>query len=88
MSPMIPDPEAYFRQFIPPRDALLLDLESEAAKEEIPIVGPVVGELLFLLARITHAKRILELGTATGYSYEDADDTVVTDSPPTHQRLV
>ncbi|MFC1828382.1 O-methyltransferase [Thermodesulfobacteriota bacterium] len=68
MSPMIPDPEAYFRQFVPPRDDLLLELESEAAKEEIPIVGPVVGELLFLLARITHAKRILELGTATGYS--------------------
>ncbi|MBW1840213.1 MAG: O-methyltransferase [Deltaproteobacteria bacterium] len=68
MSPMIPDPETYFRRFIPPRDALLIELESEAAKEEIPIVGPVVGELLFLLARVTQARRILELGTATGYS--------------------
>ncbi len=68
MSPMIPDPESYFKQFVPPRDALLLELEEEAGREEIPIVGPVVGELLFLLARVTRAKRILELGTATGYS--------------------
>ena len=34
----------------------------------ISIVGPVVGELLFVLARATGAARILELGTATGYS--------------------
>ena len=31
-------------------------------------MGPVVGELLFVLARATGAARILELGTATGYS--------------------
>ncbi|MFH2218094.1 MAG: class I SAM-dependent methyltransferase [Pseudomonadota bacterium] len=68
MSSMIPDPETYFRQFIPPRDALLLEIEAEAEKEDIPIVGPVVGELLFLLARAARARRILELGTANGYS--------------------
>ncbi|MFC1812206.1 O-methyltransferase [Thermodesulfobacteriota bacterium] len=68
MSTMIPNPEDYFKQFVPSRDPLLLELEEEAGREEIPIVGPVVGELLFLLARATRAKRILELGTATGYS--------------------
>jgi predicted O-methyltransferase YrrM len=68
MSMMIPDPENYFRGFIPPRDALLLELEEEAAREAIPIVGPVVGELLYILARLAGAKKILELGTATGYS--------------------
>jgi len=68
MSPMIPDLENYFRGFIPPRDALLLALEEEAARESIPIVGPVVGELLHILARAAHAQNILELGTATGYS--------------------
>ena len=45
-----------------------MDLEQEAQREEIPIVGPVVGELLFILVSVTRAKRILELGTATGYS--------------------
>lgn len=68
MSIMIPDPENYFRGFIPPRDALLLELEEEAAREGIPIVGPVVGELLYILARLSGAKNILELGTASGYS--------------------
>jgi predicted O-methyltransferase YrrM len=65
---MIPDLENYFRGFIPPRDALLLELEEEAARESIPIVGPVVGELLYILARTAGARNILELGTATGYS--------------------
>lgn len=68
MCAMIADLEAHFREFIPPRDALLLRLEEEAREEGIPIVGPVVGELLFILARANQARQILELGTATGYS--------------------
>ena len=68
MSEIISNPEDYFRKFIPPRDQLLIDLEHEAQREEIPIVGPVVGELLYILASVTRAERILELGTATGYS--------------------
>jgi len=65
---MLPDLENYFRGFIPPRDALLVELEEEAARESIPIVGPVVGEFLYILARAAGARNILELGTATGYS--------------------
>ncbi len=68
MSVMMPDLEGYFRGFVPPRDELLLELEREAGREGIPIVGPVVGELLFILARAAGAGNILELGTATGYS--------------------
>jgi predicted O-methyltransferase YrrM len=68
MSVLIKDPEKYFRRFIPKRSALLKELEEEAIHEDIPIVGPVVGELLFILAKIIRAERILELGTATGYS--------------------
>lgn len=68
MSAMMPDLEGYFRGLAPPTDALLQELEEEAARESIPIVGPVVGELLFILARVTGAVRILELGTASGYS--------------------
>jgi predicted O-methyltransferase YrrM len=68
MAAMMPDLERYFRSFIPPRDDLILELEREANAEQIPIVGPLVGELLFILARTTGAKAILELGAATGYS--------------------
>jgi len=68
MSQMMPHLESYFRGFVPRRDELLLELEREAQTEGIPIVGPVVGELLFILTRATGAVNILELGTAIGYS--------------------
>jgi caffeoyl-CoA O-methyltransferase len=68
MAQTFDNPHEYFSQLIPARDALLADLESEARQEGIPIVGPLVGELLFVLARAVRAVRILELGTATGYS--------------------
>jgi predicted O-methyltransferase YrrM len=68
MCAMIADLEAHFREFLPPRDELILRLEEEARQEGIPIVGPLVGELLFILARATQAQRLLELGAATGYS--------------------
>jgi len=68
MSKIVDKPEDYFRRLVPPRDELMVELEAEAEHENIPIVGPVMGELLYILAAATRAKRILELGTATGYS--------------------
>ncbi len=68
MSAIVDNPEAYFTQFVPDRDVFLMELEEEARREAIPIIGPVVGEFLFILARVSASKRILELGTATGYS--------------------
>lgn len=68
MSQIFDNPEDYFRMLVPPRDELMMTLETQAEKENIPIVGPVVGELLFILVVATKAKKILELGTATGYS--------------------
>ncbi len=68
MSNIVEKPEHYFRQFIPKREELLIELEAEAEREDIPITGPIVGELLYILACATKSRRILELGTATGYS--------------------
>ena len=68
MSKMLENPEIYFTKLIHPRSELLAALEEEADQEQIPIIGPLVGELLSLLARVTRARSILELGTATGYS--------------------
>ncbi|MHC4941592.1 MAG: O-methyltransferase [Planctomycetota bacterium] len=65
---LVPDPEATFRSLTPARDELLEQLEKEAEKESVPIIGPVVGGLLYLLARAVRARNVLELGTATGYS--------------------
>lgn len=60
--------EEYFSQFIPERDNLLLELEQQALDENIPIIGPVMGQLLSLLVIVTGSRRVLELGTAIGYS--------------------
>lgn len=68
MAAVIPDPQGYFRGLVPLQDELLAVLESEAHREKIPIVGPVAGELLFILSRATAARTVLEPGTASGYS--------------------
>lgn len=68
MSPIVVNPETYFSRFVRSGDPLLQELEAEAHAENIPIVGPLVGELLFILARALRAQSVLELGTATGYS--------------------
>ncbi len=68
MSRIVDQPESYFSQFVRRDDPLLRELEHEAHAEKIPIVGPVVGELLFVLSVAMRAQTILELGTAAGYS--------------------
>jgi len=68
MSNIVDNPTSYFRQLTPERSGQLRAMEQEALDEEIRIVGPLVGELLYILARVTKAQQILELGTATGYS--------------------
>jgi predicted O-methyltransferase YrrM len=58
----------YLDGLVPPRDPVLARMEKEAHREGIPVVDPHEGALLKLLVRIAGAKRLLELGTATGYS--------------------
>ncbi len=60
--------QAYLNALVPPRDPVLARMEEEAHRESIPIVDTHEGALLSLLVKIAGAKRILELGTATGYS--------------------
>jgi caffeoyl-CoA O-methyltransferase len=62
------DLQAYLDRLLPKRDAVLTRMEEEAAREGIPIVEEHEGMLLYLLVKIAGGKRILELGTATGYS--------------------
>src|SRR5262249_52927695 len=62
------DLQAYLDRLVPPRDGVLARLEEEAHREGIPIVDPHEGQLLYMLVKIAGGKRILELGTATGYS--------------------
>ena len=60
--------QEYMDSLVLPRDKVLARMEDEAHSEGIPIVDPQEGALLSLLVRIASGKRVLELGTATGYS--------------------
>ena len=60
--------QEYMDGLVPPRDKVLARMEEEAHREDIPIVDTHEGQLLMLLVRLHGGKRILELGTATGYS--------------------
>ena len=60
--------EDYLYSLLPARDEVLTEMEGEAAKRKIPIVGPVVGRILYQLARMAGAKTIFEMGSAIGYS--------------------
>lgn len=47
---------------------LLADLERTAGKQRVPIIAPEVARLLIVLGRLAKPLRILEIGTAIGYS--------------------
>src|SRR5258708_8369408 len=60
--------DKYMLSILPTRDAVLQEMEAEAAKRDIPIVGPAVGRVLYQYARLINAKKVFELGSAIGYS--------------------
>jgi len=60
--------EKYIEALLPKRDAVLSEMEAYAKKRDITIIGPVCGRLLYLMAQLSGAKRIYEMGSAIGYS--------------------
>jgi caffeoyl-CoA O-methyltransferase len=60
--------EKYMDGLLPKRDAVLADMERYASRRKIPIIGPACGRLLHLLAQVSGAKRMFEMGSAIGYS--------------------
>lgn len=63
-----PEVERYMYGILPERDAVLQEIERQAEKRDIPIVGPAVGRLLYQYARLLNARRVFEMGSAVGYS--------------------
>jgi len=49
-------------------EPVLEEMERLGRKRDFPIVGPQVGRVLSLLARLVDAKRIFEMGSGFGYS--------------------
>ena len=58
----------YLYSLLPPRDAVVAEMEAEASANDVPIVGPAVARLFHLLATMIQAKTVFEMGSAIGYS--------------------
>jgi predicted O-methyltransferase YrrM len=65
---MITDLEGYFRRQARPQRAQLTQVAIAAASDDIPTIGPVLGNLLALLAQFGGVRRALDLGAGNGYS--------------------
>jgi predicted O-methyltransferase YrrM len=63
-----PAVEKYLYRLLPKSDPVLRDMERYADRHDVPIVGPAVGRLVFLLTQLAGAKRVFEMGSAIGYS--------------------
>jgi predicted O-methyltransferase YrrM len=59
---------SYLESLLPARHPVLQEMERRAAETRFPIVGPLVGQLFYLLTRLTGARRVFELGSGYGYS--------------------
>lgn len=58
----------YIRSTLRHSEGLLKELEQFAKEQHVPIITPEVAQLLVVLGRIIKPGRILEVGTAIGYS--------------------
>lgn len=60
--------EDYLAGLMPPRPEAFVELEQRAHDHGLPLVGPVQGQLLYLLAKGIGAREALEIGAVTGYA--------------------
>ncbi|WP_077327130.1 O-methyltransferase [Virgibacillus siamensis] len=75
--------EQYLQAVLSVSPEWIRNLESEAKAEQVPIMDPVGMDFMMQLIRLTKPKRILEIGTAIGYSAlrmleANPDATIVT----------
>lgn len=60
--------EEYIRGLIPEKQGYIKVMEDYAVEKNVPIIHPEVGQFLKVLIKSHGVKRILEIGTAIGYS--------------------
>lgn len=63
-----PGIEEHLRRLYDDGDPVRLEMEALGAARKFPIVGPLVGRHLAVLARAIGARRVFELGSGYGYS--------------------
>ncbi len=62
------DIDAYLHKVTPKQHRVLTSMETYAGRSGFPIIGPLVGRVLYQMAVMKGAKRVLELGSGYGYS--------------------
>lgn len=65
LSPLVRD---HLDRLVPPRPPEMRAMEERAREDGFPIIGPAAGHFCYLLARISGARRVWELGSGFGYS--------------------
>lgn len=65
---LVPEVEQYVYHLLPESEPVFREMERYATEHDVPIVGPAVGRLLLLIARIAGAQSVFEAGSAIGYS--------------------
>ena len=63
-----PGIEDYLRRMLPAREPVAREMEELADRRDFPIIGPLVGRVLFLLAQSIAARTVFECGSGYGYS--------------------
>ena len=63
-----PEIERYIRNLYPLEDPILKEMEELGEKINFPLIGPLVGRLLYQLTKLASAKKVFEMGSGFGYS--------------------
>ena len=63
-----PDVEHYIENLYPLEDPILKEMESLGNQTGFPLVGPLVGRVLYQLANLARAEKVFEMGSGFGYS--------------------
>ncbi len=62
------DLSKYLDAHIMERHSIFKEMERFAAEKDFPIIGPQVGQLLYILTKISKANSVFEIGSGFGYS--------------------
>jgi predicted O-methyltransferase YrrM len=63
-----PQVDEYLKRVLPPTPSVLREMEEEGNRRDFPIIGPLCGRLLAILALAVRARRVFEMGSGFGYS--------------------
>jgi caffeoyl-CoA O-methyltransferase len=63
-----PEIDRYLLSLFRHKDEILQEMEAYGYRERIPIIGPLLGSILLLMAKAIQAGKVLEMGSGYGYS--------------------